>query len=232
MLYFQNSRRLSAFPFFLSVCLGLFVFSSSLSAVGVSMQIPGKSPKEIKPLLEQTFQRIKAPYRFNPVSLGFAYRIQAKAPTAFWYSAFVGEYEGGSILRFDSYNNTARALANVFASDHLKANYEKKYKRKSFALTYLLTLIEPAFGVAYARSHNPLTSMPLWMSTSITLGVDILLFFMGSTTFFTHKIDPFGKGLIATTVLLSTHRLYHIVDLTISLAASNRLVKMGYTFNY
>lgn len=210
----------------------LFLFFSSTSyAVGFSLQVD-QSPEQVRPLLESTFQKIGAPYKENFNTQGFLYRFKAKAPTVFWYSAFVTRYQNGSLIRFDSYNNTSLALADVFAKDHLGKQFPKTYKKKSLTLTYFLTLIEPAFGVIYARIKNPLTSFNPWASAGIALGVDILLFFVGSTTFFTHDIDPFGKGLIATTVLLSAHRLYHIVDLSISLTATNRLIKMGYTFHY
>lgn len=212
----------------------LFLCSSfsEVHAVGMSLQIPNKTPEQVRSLLEETLKKIRSPFRENQKTLGFAYRLQAKAPTAFWYNIFITNYDGGSLLRFDSYNNTSRALADVFATEHLGVKYEKKYKKKSLTLSIFLTLIEPAFGLAYARIHNPLTSMPVWMSTTIALGVDIVLFFTGSTTFFTHKIDPFGKGLIAMSTLLAAHRLYHIIDLSISLTATNRLIKMGYTFSY
>lgn len=211
--------------------LSFFTFFSKFYAVGFSLQVE-QTPEQVRPLLESTFQKIKAPYKENFNTQGFSFRLKAKAPTVFWYSVFVTPYQTGSLIRFDSYNNTATALADVFATDHLGMQFPKKYKKKSFTLTYFLTLIEPAFGVLYARIHNPLTSFDPWASAGIALGVDIVLFFLGSTTFFTHRIDPFGKGVIATSVLLAAHRLYHIVDLSISLTASNRLIKMGYTFHF
>jgi len=211
----------------------LTIFNISLHAVvSISEEFPALSPDQANQLLLQSFQKINTGYKKLDETKGFDYYYRTSFFSPFPLKIFITREKNGSIIRIDSPNRMSFAFADILLQESGKGPFAYHYNKKIIPLTALSTLIHPSLGYLYTYLGSPLKEKKYFMKPVIYLAIDAVLIFVGGKTFFTHGFDPLKRGLIATTALLTTHRLFHLYVNTMSNIAHNRIVELGYTFRY
>ncbi|MES0491605.1 MAG: hypothetical protein ABUK01_16535 [Leptospirales bacterium] len=206
--------------------------STTVAQIKYSIEVE-TTPEETQKKIEETLKKFNTPFKLMDKTSGFQYRTKTPFLNPFAMNIFVGEFNNKTVIRIDSpFYRTSRAFTDVLLQESGVSAFPVTYRPKSALLSIPLTLIAPSLGSWYTFAKSPLKPAKFWMSPFIYLGIDLVLLFIGGKTFFTHGFDPFDRGLISTVILLGTHRLFHMYLNISAVTAHNRLVKMGYTFQY
>ena len=136
-------------------------------------------------------------------------------------------------MRIEANDRAGFAIGDAIMQENGHKPFANSYSTKSIILADFLTLVSPSAGILYTNLGSPFAKRSsTYLKALIYLGVDGIAFWLGSKTFFTHGIDPFDRGKIATAIMMGGHRLFHIVPITMQIMAHNRLVSLGYTFSF
>lgn len=214
------------------VLCSLFAFGSGLSAIGASIELPKKTPEEADRLVKKTLDKLRVSYKDEEETNGFAHRYTSRWYSPFDIGVYVGSYPDKAIIHVDSSTRQSYAFADALLIEDGQGPFEKKYTEKSLVLSTATTLISPGLGHFYVNSGTPFRTRSSTLTSLGYLGVDLLMFWLGSKTFFTHGIDPFDRGLIPTLILMGGYRLYALVPFSLQIIAHNRFAGLGYTFRF
>jgi len=215
------------------VFLLTFLYSANAGAIPAAIDIVGKNPQQAKELIENTFKKIGAGFVEEEETEGFAYRYKDTFFTPYDYNLYIGTYATGkTLVRIDTDNRLSYALGDVILQENGHKPFKNKYTEKSVLLGDTLTFIMPTMGLIYTNYNSPLAYQSIIVRSMVYVVIDAFLLWVGSKTFFTHDIDVFGRGLVATSILLGSHRLYHLIPHHMQLVVHNRLVSLGYTFRF
>lgn len=209
-----------------------FTISAQVYANAASGDFPDKTPAEINSIVMKTLEKLGSGYIKQEITNGFTYRYTNTFLNLYPFDIYIGEFNKGSMMRIESIDKTNHALLSVFMTEALNTKFPITHQQKSVILGDLLTLVLPAAGNIYTIVDSPFNIKLSWLFSILYLGIDVGLIYVGGTTFFTHTFDPFKKGLPATLALLGTHRLAHLIFNHISIVAHNRMIQVGYTFQF
>jgi len=189
---------------------------------------------------------MKTEYVSSTETKGFRYHFSSVFFDSFSFDIYIdgtnkkidakSKITNTSMIYIESSNRLSFALGDIIRQEsgdkRLIKGLNKTYNTKSVILGDLLTLLSPSVGYLYANSSSPNARRSPYVVSLVYLGIDGLLFLLGSTTFFTDPFDPTGKGLIPTVALLATHRLVQFMPIHFQLSAHNKIVSMGYKFRF
>lgn len=205
----------------------------NLSAGGASVLIKGQTPKQFSDKLESLIDNKGFNIQKGAPAYGSAYVWSAP-----WYSKYslqlqLHDYNStDTILRIDSNLNMEKAFQSIFDKEFNNETYPKSFPKKNIFFTSALTLLAPAAGHLFLYSDTPFQNSAAWTEGLQLLGIDVALFFLGSKTFFTHSVDPFDRGLVATAILLGGYRLFYLIPALQVNLAQNEIIEMGYNFQF
>ena len=218
------------------LCLPLLFLLTSLRlyAVGAAIDVSNQTPEQAKDFVKKTLTKIQASHYEDDDTEGFKYRLNTSWYSPYSFDVFIGTYgdDHKTLVRIDAPNRMGFALGDVLMQENGSKPFAKKYGTKSAILGDTLTLISPTIGYLYVNSYTPFAPKSLWLRPLIYTGIDLLFFWMGAKTFFTHGFDPFDRGKIATAVLLGAFRLWAIIPHHLQIVAHNRMVSLGYSFRF
>ena len=216
--------------------ISIFFIIPALWASSKSVDIANKKPAETKKVVIKTLNKLDIKYKELEETNGFSYRLQDGFFTPFNFDIFIGSYgnKNNSVITIDTRKRLSYALVDAIEQDNgATKGFDKVYGTKSILLANVLNLITPAAGILYTNLGSPLSRRSsAYFDAAIYFGVDLLLFWLGSKTFFKHNIDPLGHGKVATALLMGGHRLFHMYGLTVQIMQQNRLVNVGYKFRF
>lgn len=228
---FSNKQKKSIF-FFLFLILNL-ITNHFLFASGASVELSGKNSEEAKKIVEKSLEHLGSGYKYQEDTEGFDYHLSNTYFNFYKYDIYITSYDQqNSIIRIDAPGKMSYALGNVFEQHEKPGTFPQKYPQKNLLVADITTMISPGLGYIYTNINSPFARENIWFPPIIHFGVDAILFWFGSRTFFTHNYDPTGEGLIATSILMGSYRLFFLTRHHIQIAAQNRMVKLGYTFRY
>ena len=213
-------------------CICLIMSFPVFGINAVTGDIENKNPDEVNEVVLKTLTKLGSGYHKETDTKGFSFHYTSPVLNLYPFDIYIGEYGGGSMIRIESIDKTNTALLDVFTSENTGIKYQNTYQPKSLALEYALTFVLPAAGNLYTNIDSPFSLKFSWLFPILYLGIDAGLVWMGGTTFFTHAFDPFNTGLASTLILLGTHRIVHMVFNHISIVAQNRMIGLGYTFQF
>lgn len=209
-----------------------FSLTSAITGIGASIELPNKSAEEADRLVKKTLDKLQVAYRDEDVTDGFAHRYTSRWYSPFDVSVYIGSYPNRAIVHVASTTRQSYAFADALLIEDGQGPFEKKYSEKSLFLSTASTLISPGLGHYYINSGTPFRTRSSTLTSLGYLGVDLVLFWLGSKTFFTHGIDPLDRGLIPTLILMGGYRLYALVPFSLQIIAHNRFAGLGYTFRF
>lgn len=225
--------------------LSVACFSPIFSVNAASQDYPDIPPEKMNELVLQTFKKIGSNYISLENTTGFNYRYKNPLFNLYGFDLYIGDYGKGSLIRIESLDKTNLSLQDIFmresfsfgkkntqTPEQISKLFPYSHHKKSLFLGYLLTLTLPAAGSLYTNLDSAFSSQGSWLYSLLYLGIDGLLLWTGGTTFFTHSFDPFQSGLASTLILMGSYRVGHLIFNHISITANNRLVQLGYTFQF
>ena len=208
------------------------LLSGPVNALEYTIEVD-QSAKASEELVIKTFKKLKIPYTINPVTNGFLSHYQVNMFSPFHMNLYIGKYENKSLIRVETpFDRLSRAYTDVLLIEKGEGPFEHKYAKKSHILGSLFTLILPAGGSVYTYAGSTVEPPHLLNFPLTELLIDVVLLWVGGKTFFTHDFDPLDRGLVSTLILLGGHRVYHLYRNTLAISANNKMVSMGYTFQY
>ena len=206
--------------------------ADTASALKYSIEVdqPVKASDE---LVIKTFKKLNIPFKMVPITNGFLTHYQVNMFSPFHMDLYVGNYNNQSIIRVETpFDRLSRAYTDVLLIEKGEGPFEHKYAKKSHILGSLFTLILPAGGSVYTYAGSSVEPPHLFNYPLTEILIDLALLWVGGKTFFTHGFDPLDRGLVATIILMGGHRIYHLYRNTLAISANNKMVSMGYTFQY
>ncbi len=225
-MYFKAGARFTAI-------LSIMLQASWIFPMGASIELKDKNPEAAKAIVEGSLKKLGSSFKYKEDTEGFDYYLTNTFFNVYTYDIYISSYDQkNTVVRVDAPNRMSFALADVIEQQEKITNYPHKYGEKSLLLGDATTLISPGLGYIYANSKSPFARENIWFIPIVHFGVDALLFWFGSGTFFTHKFDPFGEGAIATATLMGTYRLAFLTKYHMQMVAQNRMVRLGYTFRF
>jgi hypothetical protein len=215
------------------VLLYLVILITNFHARGAAVLIKGKTPEIFTPEFEK-FMKKKDIY-LDKSSPSYGSKYVWDSP---WYSTYslklqLHDYNNtDTIIRIDSTFNMEKAFQSIFANEFNEEPFEVSYPTKNTFLTGSLSLLSPALGHLFLYSNTPFHNSNTWTESFQLMGVDAVLFFLGSKTFFTHSVDPLDRGLVATAILMGGFRLFYFIPALQVNLAQNKVVELGYKFQF
>ena len=228
-----TNKNMKLYKSLLVMTLFIGAFKAPVYSINAaSGEFSDKSPAEVNTIVLKTLEKIGSKYHVLENTNGFVYRYTNPFMNLFPFDLYIGEYNKGSMVRIESIDNTNHALLDAIKIESYNTKYPYTHSEKSLVLGHILTFVLPAAGNLYTTLDSPFNIKLSWLFSILYLGVDGALLYMGGTSFFTHAFDPFKTGLPTTIALLGTHRLAHMVFNHISIVAHNKMIGLGYTFQF
>ena len=221
-----NKKNVILFCIF--CCLSTSLFPLSIN----TGEFPDKTPEEVNTIVLKTLDKLGSNYKSQEKTNGFTFRYINPLFNLYAFDIYIGEYKKGSMVRIESIDNTNNALLNAITTEAYNTTFPYTHHEKNIILGDVLSFVLPAAGNLYTNIDSPLDMKYSWLFSILYLGIDTGLFFVGSTTFFTHSIDPFKTGLIPTIALMGTYRVAFSLINHFSIVANNRMINLGYTFQF
>lgn len=213
--------------------LALCCLSGSAFAININTgEFPDKTPDEVNAIVIKALDKLDSGRVAREQTNGFTYRYTNPFINIYPFDIYIGEYKNGSMVRIESLDNTNNALLSVFTTEAYGTKFPITHQPKSLIIGDLLTVVLPAAGHIYTTIDSPTNTSLSWLYSILYLGIDGGLLWMGGTSFFTHSFDPFQTGLISTLSLMGTYRAAHLILNHLSIMGHNRMIQLGYTFQF
>lgn len=210
-----------------------YVFLSTQVLQARTIELPDTNAENVNQLNQRVFDRLGVKLKEKDETDGFRYHYSTSIWSGYNVNTYIGTFDDLTILRIESSPGQERAMTDIFLTESGQQTPSKTYSKKIPGLSPVFTLISPAFGHAYAYSGSPLgsTGKTILYSSALFLA-DSLLFLVGSTSFFQHSIDPFDRGLLATSILMGSYRLGAMPMAFRAEQRHNKMISAGYTFSF
>ncbi len=213
----------------------LTIFVSALPLFASTIEYPNSTPDAVLAVQENTFKRLGIQTFPREEMDGFLYHYSPGFFSPFPVHSYIGTFGGLTVLRIEGSPGQEKVFREIFESQLNPDStlYSKSYGKKIPGIGPLLTLVSPALGHIYAYSYSPFgNTLQTALSATSLLLTDAMLFWVGSKTFFTHSIDPFDRGLIATSILMGGFRVASLYYNFRAEERHNRVVEAGFRFSY
>lgn len=234
MRFCLSSLRINLrWNFFPAIFVSILLPLVNVHGVGASLLYKNEPPAQGLKKVEANLKKLNSGYNKDNDTEGFDYHLTNSFFSPFTFDIYIGPFnKNNTIVRIDAPDRMGYALADAFAQENGDKSFTKVYPKKWVIFGDLLTLISPGFGHMYSSMNSPFTAPDSFLTSLMYLGIDGILLWVGGKTFFTHGFDPFDRGIIATSIMMGSYRLYYLGKFHMRMVAQNRLVELGYKFRF